>query len=322
MTSNNIVNWIGDGSEGNISIDSRSLITFSSASKGTPFNIRLDTTSDAQYYEAQITSLPSGSSIAVGLVTESGFLPGWKTRGCFYNGNITNGSAGLIIGFGKYIKEGDTVGVLYQQAPADRKCNIIFYINGRCLGTGFSLDEEEHKRYYPCLHLSGNATVKYSSLPPPTVFEREQQQACEQDDVYSGDWQIEQAFEGPELGQVQLPEGSSFKVSLEKISSSEFSVQYRLSIKIGNSISTSFAIVGKMEEAFDKIELANGCMSTKMMPRPELRQLENLVLTALEHDGGIQKIIVTEDEKLIMTGPTAEIICSRYNETFEPVTSL
>ena len=333
---NNInCNWIGDGSEGgtiNVDSEDNSSITFASATKGTPFNVRLDANDTAScYYEAHITSLENGSSLAVGLVTESGFLPGWKTRGCFYNGNITNGSAGLIIGFGKYIKEGDVVGVYQQRISSsdngdtnnsNRQCNIIFYINGRCLGAGFSLADTNSEKYYPCLHVSGKATVKYSVPPstPTMVFDREQE-AGNEGDTYSGDWQIEQAFVGPELGELPLPEGGSrpFKVSLEKVESSS----YRISVRIGNSISTAFTITGKMDEAFDQIELAQGCISTRMMPRPELRELEKLVCSALDHDGGTRKIIVSGDDgTLILTGPTTEIICSRYEASFEPVTSL
>lgn len=263
--------------------------------------------------------MSKGAALGVGLVTADGFQSGWKTKGCFYNGNITNGSAGLIIGFGKFIKELDTVGV-YQQ-KSDKQCNIIFFHNGRCLGAGFSLDDSQEV-LFPCLHLSGSATVEFSVPPSPTVYEREQAVQNDDDDAYGGDWVIEQAFAGPELTGLPLPTGSRFKVSFEKIStapSTEGTLQYRLSIKISNSLHTALAITGKME-AFDSIEFLGPCAGTRMMPRPACAKVEQLIQTAM--DNGWRKMIVSEKGQLIMTGPTAEIICSRYVETFEPVRSL
>lgn len=253
-------------------------------------------------------------------MTTEGFQPGWKTRGCFYNGNITNGSAGLIIGFGKFMKKGDVVGVYHQRSTSgddnsSRSCNIIFYHNGRCLGTGFSLEDNDEK-YFPCLHVSGSSTVTYSVPSPPTIYEREQA-AHPSGEPYSGDWVIDQAFTGPELGGLPLPEGSKFKVSF----SPQGSKQYRLSIKIANSIGTSFVITGKME-SFDTIQFLGPSMGTLMMPRPELVEIEKFIQSALDNDGGWKKMIVSEEGQLIMSGPTAEIICSRYVETFEPVRSI
>ena len=36
----------------------------------------------------------------------------------------------------------------------------------------------------------------------------------------------------------------------------------------------------------------------------------------------MKKIIVSDSGRLILSGPTAEVICSRYVQTFEPVTSI
>lgn len=162
--------WIGDGSEGgNLDVTTStasSSITFASATQGTPFNIRLDTNGAPMgklYYEVKVTNMSKGASLGVGLVTEDRFQPGWKTKGCFYNGNITNGSAGLIIGFGKCIKEGDAVGVYHQRWA--NQCNIIFFHNGQCLGAGFSLDDN-NEILFPCLHLSGSATVAPRAANP------------------------------------------------------------------------------------------------------------------------------------------------------------
>ena len=87
--------WIGDGSEGTLDVKSSGVgsseITLASATQGTPFNARFDCdtpVNDILYYEVKVTGMNNGTSLAVGFVTADGFQPGWKTRGCLYNGNI------------------------------------------------------------------------------------------------------------------------------------------------------------------------------------------------------------------------------------------
>ena len=125
--------WIGDGSEGTLDVKSSGIssseITLASATQCTSFNARLDITCDAReansYYEIKVTNMTKGSSLAVGLVTADEFQPGWKTYGYFYNGNITNGTAALIIGFGKFMKTEDEMGV-YHTRSIRRKRNKPF----------------------------------------------------------------------------------------------------------------------------------------------------------------------------------------------------
>jgi len=316
--------WIRDGSEGG-ALDvntsaSTSTITFASATQGTPFNVRLEKNNDPSlkdsYYEIRVTDASRGASIGVA---------GWKTRGFFYNGNCSNGSAGLIIGFGKSITVGGVVGVRLMRNDASRKCSIIFYHNGRCLGAGFCVDDSNDE-FYPCLHVSGSTTVSFSIPPPPSVFERETS-AHNHDGSYSGDWSIEKAFVGPYLVELPLTNASMRqKVSLQKVvaASSEHDTLYQLVIKICNSFRTAFTITGKTD-AFDRIEFSGQCMSTRMMPAPCFTEMERHIASALNGkggSGGFQKIIISDEGWLIMSGPTFEILCSRYAETFEPVSSI
>lgn len=325
--------WIRDGSEGGAldiySSASTCTITFASATQGMPFNVRLERNINPSlkdsYYEVRVTDASKGASIGMGLVTENRFRPGWKIRGFFYNGNCTNGSAGLLIGFGKPITVGDVVGVRLMRDDASRKCSIIFYHNGRCLCAGFCVDDSNDE-FYPCLHVSGGMTVSFSIPPPPSVFERETS-VRDHDDPYSGDWSIEKAFVGPDL--VELPLTTALmrqKVSLQKVAaaSSEHDALYQLVIKICNSFCTAFKITGKTD-AFDRIEFSGPCMSTRMMPAPSFTEMERLISLALNgkgDSGGFQKIISSDEGWLIMSGPTFEVLCSRYAEIFEPVSSI
>jgi len=343
-------------SSSSISDINSTTINFASATLGTPFNIRLQDNYDVAtndnnnftsttttttspiltYYTVKILSISNESSLAIGLVTPTNFQPGWKTKGYFYNGhNITNGSAALIVGFGGYgssIHVGDVLGVYYGEVGDDnssgwkRQKEVVFYHNGRCLGAGFSFDEGNYERLYPCLHLSGSATVSFS-IPksPPKVFQREQKPR-KHEDRYSGDWLIEKAFLGPELGELPVATESRFRITLERVDgvlpSLKDGVRYYVNVKIDNTFRTSFMITSNME-AFDGIQLEGPCMSTRMMSRPDHAPMEEFVQTALSSEGrGVVKMIVSEQGQLIMSGPTVEMICSPFVETFEPVRSI
>eukprot|EP00546_Thalassionema_frauenfeldii_P010091 CAMPEP_0178928720 /NCGR_PEP_ID=MMETSP0786-20121207/20095_1 /TAXON_ID=186022 /ORGANISM="Thalassionema frauenfeldii, Strain CCMP 1798" /LENGTH=312 /DNA_ID=CAMNT_0020604685 /DNA_START=70 /DNA_END=1008 /DNA_ORIENTATION=+ len=301
--------WIADhGDGGSLSVDGAGSITFSCATKGTPFNIRLNkpsAVSSSMFYEIEIVKVEG--SLGVGFVSGEEFKPGWKTKGMFYNGNLTNGSAGLTIGFGKSPKEGDKLGIyLIKNEPF---VEVVFYINGRCLGKGFRLDGAPKEPFYPCLHSSGSAVVKYI-VPQeyPVTTDREAGQRL---DKYSGDWALKQAFAGPELGEFKLPDAKKCILSFSSHSPST----YHLSIKAGNTIRSTVTITGKMEN-FDEIEVAEAG-STMMMPPPEIAKLESYLTEALPK---LFKMIVS-DTDLIMSGTNTELICSPHEEQFEPLTS-
>mmetsp|Transcript_5433 Transcript_5433/g.7863 ORF Transcript_5433/g.7863 Transcript_5433/m.7863 type:complete len:315 (+) Transcript_5433:50-994(+) len=303
--------WIADHDDGgSLSVDSNSgSITFSSTTKGTPFNIRLNNPSAAapssMFYEIDIVEIDG--SLGVGVVSENEFQPGWKTKGMFYNGNLTNGSAGLTIGFGDKPKKGDKIGVYL--IGNDTSMEIVFYVNGTCLGTGFRLDKAPNDVFYPCLHLSGSAVVHFSAPKEfPDTINRE---SPKNSDKYIGDWALKQAFAGPELGEFPLPAGKQCILSF----SSDGSSTYQLNIKLGNSIFTTVAITGKMEN-FDKIEIEE-VSSTKMMPPPDIYKVECFLAESLPK---MFKMIVS-DRDLIMTGATAEFICSPHEKKFDPLKS-
>ena len=312
--------WIGDGTDGaTLSVDGSS-ITFGTARRGTPYNVRLDSSNSAAsnfssptdnlYYEITLDEAESGN-LAVGFVTPDKFLPGWKTRGLFYNGNLTNGSAGLRMGFGKFLNAGDTVGSYLVRDDENTMVKVVFYLNGRCLGPGFVIPSSSTDVFYPCLHLDGKAKVTYSAPASfPTVIDRER---ATYRDAYSGDWILNKAMTGPELHELPLPAEAKIILSFGDIDNDGM---YRLSIKVANTFNTSVKIVGQME-AFDKIEVGPA-MATRMMPPPTLELVERFMEEGLET---LYKMIVSGDGNLILTGPAAEMICKRYEKTFEPVTS-
>ena len=164
--------WIGDGSEGSTLTVNGSDLTIGSATRGTPFNVRLDceeAVATKDYcFNVKIAEL--NGNISVGVVQKDEFKPGWKTKGMFCNGNLTNASAALKTSWGPHIKQGDTMGVMVTHG-SDKTLKVTFYKDEQCLGTGFALPNNS-KTFYPCLHVSGSAklVVEYpANLPTNTT---------------------------------------------------------------------------------------------------------------------------------------------------------
>lgn len=319
------IKWIGDGSDGgHIAISEDNTVTVSSATLGAPFNVRLDAEQMPLadlYYKVKVVDISKESSLAVGLVTQDKFQPGWKTSGYFYNGNVTNGSAGLIIGFGKFIKSGDEVGV-YLRHVESQSSTIVFYHNRRCLGAGF-LIQDPPPVLYPCLHVCGSAAVNIEHCIPPSVVTREQNQN-DSNDAYGGDWEIKRLFIGPELCEFTLPQGTLLKLSLEKSCgrSADNRAEYTFIVKIANTFRTTVEL-REDSESLDSIRLSGHCISTRRMPPPELQELEHLIGKELNggdnESSGLTKMKVADDGTLIISGPVMEMQCSSFVETFEPI---
>jgi hypothetical protein len=274
-------------------------------------------------------------NLSVGVVTKEEVKPGWKTRGCFYNGNLTNGSAALIVSFGaKHVAAGDTVGVLTEYTTTTTTASeeeggmtatdIYLYHNDNCLGKAFSLPPSctAKTRRHPALHVSGSAVLDLV-LPRELPVEKERAVTSfgsDDDDKYGGEWKLVKVYVGPELGEYPLPpqQGSApFVIKLQKRSQTE----YGFSMKIVNTISSSITWTGETleEGGFDVISFPSAFASTRMMGPPDLMKLEN---TLTKHLPSLNKMLVSDDEtkSLLLNGPTLELHCEPYVKTFEPLT--
>lgn len=287
--------WIGDGSgDGNIlDVNDDNKITIGSASAGTPYSVRLDyegTSSSnnespfSSNYCFRVHIEELNGHIALGIVQKKEFQPGWKTKGMFYNGNLTNGSAALNTGWGPYIQVGDTIGVMVMKS-SNNVLRVLFYKNQQCLGTGFELANiNSNTIFYPCLHVSGTVKVKVeypSQLPtniepettPPTGF--------------TGDWELQEAYDG--VNSIDVPTNfGPFLLRLTREPKDNNMIE--LGFKLGNRIGGKATIVS---ETSNSLTIScNPFMSTRMMPPPEIRSLEVLfgktitTLTLEEDDNG------------------------------------
>lgn len=228
--------WVGDGSRGGSLFvdddekDGSVVLSITSATSGTPFNVMFDSAAsliaadDNMYFEVDVGEL--AGSIAVGIVRKEEFQPGWRTSGMFYNGNVTNGSGALLVGFGDHVEAGSRVGVLLRRSTTGPSAGsgsgvtvveTVFYVNGRCLGPAFQLsdDASSSQAWYPCIHASGKAKVTYvapESIPAAT----ERQPARHPDNEYAGDWKLVELYTGPELHECPLPEGHAIVQTLKE----------------------------------------------------------------------------------------------------------
>lgn len=295
--------WIGDGGGGEITQDGPSL-TIKSESRGTPLNVCYDdappTASGEWCFEVILVKITKGSSVSVGLVNKEEMLPGWKARGMFYNGNLTNGSAALVTSFGPYLKEGDTVGVYV----TNNNRNVTFYYDGRCLGTGFSLSTE--KTYIPCIHVSGEVQISFA-IPTnlPATLSKE--------GVSEGmvdEWKLVEAVN--EAGAaVAIPEDRDIVLNLG-VSGPD---GYDLSLRVGNILRCR---ASKEDGGGIKMGMV---MSTMMEPPPELKEIEAFLSSSLPNGTSLE---LQDNKRLILTGDVSfqlKLVFERYVKTFKPLES-
>jgi hypothetical protein len=293
------LNWISDGKLGaSFEVTGENELTISGGKRGTPFNLRVDTTESDYYFGFTIQS--KTSSLSIGVVTPSECLGGWKTKGMFYNGNLTNGSAAKAVSWGPHFKEGDSVGV----RVIDGGKEVVFYKNGKSLGTGFALADTGGKVFCPCIHVDGDAKVSIevpAVLPPKEVFSEELTGIV-------GPWKLVEAV--TEAG-VSLPVPSSVStLSVEREGDA-----LKLHFKVGNPINGGAKILQDNGNSLS-IEMGH-MMSGRMMSPPGLREIEALICGL-----GADTISLSEDGKLLtISKEPKKTVWERNPRDPQPLTS-
>lgn len=269
----------------------------------------------------------------------------------FYNGlNVTNLAALKTGSFGpRTIESGDTIGIALHRTR-DNVSKTIFYFNNRCLGVGFNLKyydcaTEDDDVFYPCISVTGKATVKYTAPKIiPSLMDRQPETLNDKKDKFSGDWIVMLASTGPSWGSQELPLPNPVFVDVngdcdftnndiiisftsttngeEKFNEEGFLLlSYRISIKVANRFNTTMTIVDMKDNYGDTIEkigpVSCSAAPMRLTPSPEL-EFTTLYkvksVSSTQHGDG-------PNDTIIMTGTEAELICERYEEEFDPVTS-
>eukprot|EP00529_Nitzschia_sp_RCC80_P031404 CAMPEP_0113474196 /NCGR_PEP_ID=MMETSP0014_2-20120614/18453_1 /TAXON_ID=2857 /ORGANISM="Nitzschia sp." /LENGTH=358 /DNA_ID=CAMNT_0000367023 /DNA_START=82 /DNA_END=1158 /DNA_ORIENTATION=- /assembly_acc=CAM_ASM_000159 len=343
------ITWIGDGSEGSVLEVVKSdengnseTMTAKAATTGTPFNVRCShgfspTTSDSMHiFSFQINNLEG--NVAVGIVSDTEFKPGWKTKGMFYNGNVTNGGASLITGFGKYVKSGDLVRVVAKKTTSDASSSsdsldVMFSINDDVLGTAFSVTDpavlNSNKTFYPCVHVSGSVTFSYAvaELPSAAGLMFNNNKEPEPRSNFLGEWKIESMVK-TDGSTVELPTTGHDIVVTMLSSSKTSSNPDRISVKVGNTMSGPIQVEdgsssssSASASASVNVKIGPNLMSTMMMPPPELYAIEQTLSVMLP---SMEKMTLsTENQTVVMTAAesgSGELILAPYKKVFEPLT--
>ena len=292
------------------------------------------TTPNNYYYQVEILSVdtaPSSSSssswsLSVGVVRPSELKKGWGTKGMFYNGNLTNGSAALNVGYGPRLKPGDVVVVEYQYSEEDKKHRVKYHVNGTFFGTAFEISQQdsmdkETETFVPCLHCQGQIRVQ-------TQVQLTRQALCSTlataertTNPWEGDWILVQAWKAPgsmneqdKMTSIWLLEESQqgspdqiLTLHMETHSTDETRIECAMVVKVCNSMrvikrisphvlegeADSSSDPGRLEYTLENPEgeaLPSIVVATRMMPPPALFEVEQDLSQALAVDWKVLRV--------------------------------
>lgn len=314
------MSWIDDGSCA-VTSDPQHDATFVVQGKelgDAPVNARWSeplSLSGTSYFEVTVEELASNAK--VGIATEAHFKKGYAMKGLFFNGNLTDGSAGLQFGFGEVIQTGMVIGVRVDLET--EKVTVIFYQDGRCLGPGFiSKREAQDALVYPVVSAGHDGDRFSIKFPLPVPLQLERQPLREEKDLFLGKWLLKSLFLGPELGEFPLasraPGLKMILVVMQDPSHPPFTSSYRMSIQIGNTLMfTGKALEDESVRPFQKLILAP-VGSTRMLPSTAINEVESQVKKALSefNEPTPGKWLLQEDgDMLLVNGATIEMSFSR-----------
>mmetsp|Transcript_12565 Transcript_12565/g.18804 ORF Transcript_12565/g.18804 Transcript_12565/m.18804 type:complete len:357 (-) Transcript_12565:180-1250(-) len=112
------------------------------------------------YLHVTIKEIINNGSLSVGVVRQDQFQQGYKMRGMFYNGNLTNAISALKVGWGPYLKEGTDTVVVVEYKETTEDIQVILHHNGTCLGTAFQIPNTGAGPFLPCISVSGTVRVE------------------------------------------------------------------------------------------------------------------------------------------------------------------
>jgi len=240
-----------------------------------------------------VEALALGESCFIGVATEEGFGQGWKIKGLFFGGNLSDGGGLVRQRFGEWIKQGMKIGVLVEYDS--EAITVTFYQDGRCLGPAFKAKRLSSGEVFPVVKANRDGDRFAISFPeaPPAARAREPPGGGQAHPA-EGTWALERLSVGPELGEFPLAarmEGHGpARLTVEAAEPGTF----RLCFRVANSLSTRVACEQDPALApFEKLK-PGPVASTRMMGPEGMMQVEAAVAEGLEglgkwlcRDGGL-----------------------------------
>jgi hypothetical protein len=287
------MNWMGDGKDG-ASLEIRgTVLDVRGGTPGTPLNLRMDlqTPRPDYYIQVGIPEMTQASSLSVGIVAPAEFQTGWKTKGMFYNGNLTNGSCALSIQWGPRFGVGDSVGV--RVITTNDNVEVIFYKNGISLGTGF-LIENHDILYCPCIQVDGDVTL---AIEVPKELPSKEFVPVEDVDM-PGPWKLVEAVTGD--GTVLNLPGRPATMDMARDGDT-----VHMNLRVGNPIHGHAKIVAGNNGPSWTLEMMGPMISGRMLPPPVFRDIETL-LCGLEANA-----LSLEDGRLTISNGPKKMVWER-----------
>jgi hypothetical protein len=317
--------WESDGSETDslsswaTTADGESYTITVSTSSGSPMNAayKFQSNPSHYFYQVNVLEMPSSSSyLSIGVVLPQEFQRGYKNRGMFYNGNLTNCGAALKTSYGPRLKEGDTLILGYSEDDHAGLVRLEVYLNGSNLGTAFQVPKNGPSSFCPCVSIQGDIKVQAKILEvlPDPLPQSEEKHPLE------GKWDLVEAYHD---GQQFYPPPDTVDVnpclvSLEKDNESG-EILWNVVLHICNTIMIRKTIQPSGTNSCYSLQSHGGCRSTRMMPKPPYGQVESTMSASLENAWS-QMEIVSSGATLIIKSLTGDVVakCTKAQRSTEP----
>mmetsp|Transcript_13439 Transcript_13439/g.37814 ORF Transcript_13439/g.37814 Transcript_13439/m.37814 type:complete len:353 (-) Transcript_13439:644-1702(-) len=251
------------------------------------------------WFAVMIAKKHRGASVSVGVVTPTEFRPGYQNKGMFYNGNLTNCSSGLAIGYGPYLDVGDRCVIECTNSARESTGKSFFsmtiYLNGSCIGKGFEIENPSRKGFFPCVSITGKVkldTVITTEKPSDIVDKAPISRALD------GKWVITEATNQSDLKYLPIAnQGNNDRgvtMNIDCNGGKEDRRLLSLSVTAMNRIATSMEYQSNDEETLCDVEKTDGVInyhlmpsgqvaSTMMMARPPYDRVEAEISLALRN---------------------------------------
>lgn len=252
------------------------------------------------YWEFDI----SGGRCCVGLTPKKSFADGYKLSGCFFNGNLTDGSCLLVGEFGDVVSNGQKIGLIIDTNENELKVYIVQ--NGRPLGLAFVHPAPYSTELHPCISFCEPGSVEIKAKETANL-DALLTRSDYLHKTIDGKYKIVRTIETASSTEKTLPD---YTVSLKRESDDKI----HLSVRVVNTVGGILYKTGQDDEG--EIYNVESLMSTLMAGEPEEMQNE-FFLSSVIHN--LKRLKFNENlTELTILSPKATLHLKRYLPSKEP----